>query len=450
MVEWIVDARERHCHNCRKTWRSLAQHWTKSDCPEREFTESLHGTVRGLLLGDGSLEADEKPVLAVTSERRPHIEWLHDQLGWLSRGITREDRGEYRIRTMAHSDLGRYRSWVNAPPTGWTLTPQPARIWYACDGALSWTGRDRTTRQVTFAAENDSKREALVVLLNQDGFDATAWDRRIALSSTETGRWLEWLGDPTPGSEYKWAGSLAEYRAIRDGPDSEVDYLVALCRHALQVARSRTDQRIDSTHFDEIGESVDAKTVAEVLGGGDFADALSVAGIDPAPQEPYFRDETDHSPTSSQEPPPLGSRSRIDPEVWSREDCLEAVGAVASETDGPLRSREYTTYRRRQTDNLPSIQFMCENHDFDSWNDILLAAGLEVVRVRTDEATYELFLDGLIAIREETGEWPTTGGYRDSHPGWAPALGTAYRMEAFTSWRKAIADARDQFSSSDE
>ncbi|GGK84462.1 hypothetical protein [Haloarcula sebkhae] len=42
------------------------------------------------------------------------------------------------------------------------------------------------------------------------------WDRRLALPFAETERFLQWLGDPTPGSAYKWAVEREEYERRRE------------------------------------------------------------------------------------------------------------------------------------------------------------------------------------------------------------------------------------------
>jgi hypothetical protein len=41
------------------------------------------------------------------------------------------------------------------------------------------------------------------------------WERRVALPIDETERFLNWLGDPTPGSEYKWTRDRDAYRQRR-------------------------------------------------------------------------------------------------------------------------------------------------------------------------------------------------------------------------------------------
>jgi len=213
--DWIVETREKVCPVCEQgPYRSLGQHWAMSyDCAAPPPTADREAFVRGLLLGDASLEGRETPLLAVSSVREPHARWVHDQLGWLSRGIEATTHA-YRVRTVAHPAFERYLTWTGydgVPRTGWSLTPRAARPWYACDGALSFTS-DGATGQVTFAAETEAHQRALVRLLAGAGFAARRWERRVALPRAATGRWLDWLGEPTPGSEHKWAKTHEEYK----------------------------------------------------------------------------------------------------------------------------------------------------------------------------------------------------------------------------------------------
>lgn len=42
------------------------------------------------------------------------------------------------------------------------------------------------------------------------------WERRLALSFDDTVRFLDWVGDATPGSEYKWLLDRSEYERERE------------------------------------------------------------------------------------------------------------------------------------------------------------------------------------------------------------------------------------------
>lgn len=139
---------------------------------------------------------------------------MHDQLGWLSRGVTvtqRQGDDLYRLRTMSHPDLDRYWTWATEVPSDWVLTRRAAQPWYACDGAISFTGRNNDQRKMTFSATDGQFRESAISLLNEAGYDVGEWNRRIFLPKSQITNWLDWLGDPVPGVEHKWAKSPSEY-----------------------------------------------------------------------------------------------------------------------------------------------------------------------------------------------------------------------------------------------
>jgi len=218
MSEWIIDARGGTCPHCEQAFDTLALHWARNQrCTYPELDDSHHETIRGCLLGDGGLDNpnDGPPALRIASVRRPHLTWLHGQLGWLSRGITRDSTGAYRLRTMSHPAFIRYWSWMDGPPASdWTLSRPVARVWYACDGGLEWPG-ESTQPRAQWTITDDSVRATMQRMLSEVGFEPMEWQRRIALPFDDTAAFLEWLGDPPPGSEYKWTLNRPEYDQLR-------------------------------------------------------------------------------------------------------------------------------------------------------------------------------------------------------------------------------------------
>lgn len=186
----------------------------------------MHDIVRGLLTGDASLGGARAALVEIQSIRYRHIGWLHDRLGWLSRGITVTEREDtqngvlYRLKTMSHPDLDRY--WTIDE---YDLSPRKSlRVVYACDGNLSFAGKPRTSRRVAFRAAGS--RDALQTALDDYGIRSTyTEDDRVSVISEDVGKLLELVAPPTPGSEYKWADNLTEYADIKDAVESvERDY----------------------------------------------------------------------------------------------------------------------------------------------------------------------------------------------------------------------------------
>ncbi|WP_225308184.1 hypothetical protein [Haloarcula sp. CBA1131] len=58
MTEWIVDTRGGVYHQCDTEYQRLAGHWARNQsCTYRDLDDTHHETIRGLLLGDGNLDA---------------------------------------------------------------------------------------------------------------------------------------------------------------------------------------------------------------------------------------------------------------------------------------------------------------------------------------------------------------------------------------------------------
>lgn len=311
--------------------------------------------------------------------------------------------------------------------------------------------------------------------------------------------WLEAVGEADgdgPADADGEATDTASPNAFLEVADPPIDSLVALCRAELKRADEQTDARLDAETFDEVADVIDAATVADVLGGGDFADALSVAGVSSgsrtssrgtsnwsteeclaAIQRCADEQETDtisantySAWASGQDAPSItaiknrfgswgaavdaagfevpesrrAELSRIDPSEWTREDILELLRDAADKMGEPLTSSAYRQYRRQRDDPIPSRTYI--QQQVDRWNDLLLEAELEPSsRRKTRGATYEDFLDALIEIREEMGEWPSSTEYPDAQPRWAPARGTVYKMDEFEGWPAAVDDAKVRY-----
>jgi hypothetical protein len=52
-------------------------------------------------------------------------------------------------------------------------------------------------------------------LLESVGLDPTRAGRRVQLPPKQTTAWLDWIGDPVPGVDYRWAVDIEEYRETK-------------------------------------------------------------------------------------------------------------------------------------------------------------------------------------------------------------------------------------------
>jgi hypothetical protein len=210
------------CPHCDAAKQSYPQHWNKSaNCDYPPLAESLHQVVRGALLGDGSLEGNEREKVRITTTNRAFAHWLYDALGRLASGLQKypnepPESDAYRVSSLAHPALNQYRDWYEA---GAKRIPDPdclnrtgMTVLYACDGSLTW-GHDRQRPRITFKAVDDAYRAQLVALLRSYDGDLTvrAASDHVSLAADDVTGFVDSLLGPVPGVEHKWATSRLEY-----------------------------------------------------------------------------------------------------------------------------------------------------------------------------------------------------------------------------------------------
>jgi hypothetical protein len=366
------------CPECGDEYERIASHWSNSTCGYPEITEDQRAALDGLMLGGSNVDGQgsNRHLLASTVSS-PLAEWTAEQLDWLHHG-TRVVHGDadnqdvYRVRTAAHPAINRYERWgdgeTRAPPDDYDLTPLAGRVWYAFAGGLQWHGDYDSQRTATFSALKDSRAAWIIDVLGAVGFAPTRAGKRVQLRPTETTRLLGWIGDPVPGAVYKWADSLIEYQTLRENPLSEADYWTTVCQCALKVAAERTDQPLNADLFDRRVDVVDAETVAEILGGGNFESALSVAGV-----------------------PARKSKEDTGIEKHSKTEMLSAIREVDERVEGPLTRSEYDEYR---DSDHPSYSTIVRRY---GWNSLKREIDLDLARRRGETVTEE---DAITSVRE--------------------------------------------------
>ncbi|MFC4987340.1 hypothetical protein [Saliphagus infecundisoli] len=181
--------------------------------------------VTGALMGDGSLEGRERTKLRIETTTREFALWLHEQFDMAAGSLRRfpqdgPNQDVYRVSTIAHPEFNPYRDWYRDGekriPDPVQLRPASARVFVACDSSLSFGGNDHP--RLTFSAVDDGYREDLVRTLSrlEIGTTPRVGSRRVSIDVPDVPRLLEWIGDPVPGVEHKWATSQSDYDRLRD------------------------------------------------------------------------------------------------------------------------------------------------------------------------------------------------------------------------------------------
>lgn len=362
------DTEKTTCPTCGESKERVAQHWAMSNCGYPSLTDAQQATLDGIVLSGGSVGGNgtNRHVVVGTASGRL-ARWLADQLGWMCQSVRETDEAGdreiiYRVRTPSHPACNQYERWGKlpansgrAPSGGFSLSAHAGRVWWALAGGLGWQGEYDSQRYGLFSAERDGRAEAIQQVLSNAGFETDRRQRRVHLTPTVVSEWLAWIGDPVPGVEYKWCSHRAEYRALRDGPETEQQYRVALARAAVETALARTDQRpLTKELFNKRASAVDARVVADAYGS--FYSGVNAVSRDAVP--PSERDR-------------LSMTTQI---TWTTDEIMSSLSEAASDVDSPLTRQKYEEWRDER--NLPTASVIT---DRIGWNKAKKELGLPTV-----------------------------------------------------------------------
>jgi len=209
----------KECPTCGSEYQNLASHWSRSSCDYPDLDPWKIETIQGMLLGDGCITHGPKNAFFVTSmTNRLFLEYLNEELGWLTDTIHQHDsqqtgsKPQYRLQTMAipHFNTMKDRWYSDSQkriPKD-TLTKREVKLWYVCDGCMAWSEDvNRASPRFSIVTLHDD-RDVLIKTLRDNGISAVKRSESVAVPADGTDAFLQWLGDPLPGFEYKWPETL--------------------------------------------------------------------------------------------------------------------------------------------------------------------------------------------------------------------------------------------------
>lgn len=231
---------EIRCPNCNFIYKKsgLSKHWSGQQCSYPTYTDQQDDIIKGLMLGDGGLHRyNNHPIMYVSSTNRNFLEWVENEMGVLCTGnynvVTEEDHlryaedhgtlqddSEYKktyiIQIRAHPHLDQYSDWYgekngrqvvkDVPEID--ISPIMAKVWYCSDGHMSFDENDGGHSVLTsenFSTHNE--RLANSFIGGDFGFHTEydgVPDACIKFNRSGTQKFLNWIGEPIDGFEYKW------------------------------------------------------------------------------------------------------------------------------------------------------------------------------------------------------------------------------------------------------
>lgn len=352
------------CPQCGAEYAWFAQHWARSaDCGHPVLDDHQHDMVQGLLLGDGSVEGNPEgnaKIRFATATRR-FAEWAYDHLGWIASSLDRHSRSDgedqFRVVTLAHPELNHYRDWYGDDgkrlPCGYRFTPTAARAFHACDGTLSFGYRGRP--HIEYRAATEQYRDRLLAALSRAGFSATESEKRVRILADGVDAWLEWIGDPAPGVSHKWETNRVRYRALQATDDDGVALAVEMSRAALELVAKQTSRPPTPEDVEEHADALGADRIADILGGGSWDDALSVADV--------------QGPVEQRKP--YGPGGSLDLDI---DEAADVISTAADDVGEPLTIEDYQQWRADKGDSVVSGNSITQKF---GWKTACDAAGVE-------------------------------------------------------------------------
>lgn len=194
------------CPSCGESYSYLGSHW-RGSCSPPSLTDKERNIIIGCLLGDGHIGSNR---LTITNSNQEYIKYLQEKLGYLSSNLGKQSttgKDSFKLTTVTHSEIGELRNWYSSGskkfPKTLKLTPTICKHWYCGDGSLGISGKKN--RCIFTLTSQADQIEYIRSWFLDVGFNCTFCDPgRIYISTNETEDFLEWMGKPPDGMEYKW------------------------------------------------------------------------------------------------------------------------------------------------------------------------------------------------------------------------------------------------------
>lgn len=209
------------CPSCGEEKEHLGTHITQSaSCEYTNMDQEKKEILIGLLMGDGCI-SDGRYTLAMVNKK--FMNYINKKLEpWscslskirdarenvsMPHGGKSDTKPVYGFSIRSHPYIKKLESWFYSGkkkfPDGLSLTPKVTKMWYVSDGGLNWNNYHRANVQITSTNEIN-RRKYIESKIKDIGFDVNMSGKTIVFKKTETGDFLNWLGSPPPGFEYKW------------------------------------------------------------------------------------------------------------------------------------------------------------------------------------------------------------------------------------------------------
>lgn len=213
------------CPKCGEVFDRLGAHYRWNPEHRPDITPRQHAIVTGILMGDGSAHKNDKTTrVKLESYNDKFTKWIFKELGNLACSIY--DNGVY---TFYHQELNGYSNWYKEDGKVFPKMNIPRitmKVWYCGDGGLQWPNGNSEYALSTIRCCNEKSRLDRLVDMIEDSTPLTCRtgkSGRIIFPRSVTKDFLEYIGNPVPGMEYKWEiNSKFKYKMkMRESKENE-------------------------------------------------------------------------------------------------------------------------------------------------------------------------------------------------------------------------------------
>ena len=194
------------CVSCSNKFTYVGQHYRQSDCKYPTLSDRQKKIVSGLLMSDASIpdDGEDRLRLEIEMKNKEFLEWLDNELSEFSTGV-RESGKYYKLSTIRAPCFTELREkWydnVKKFPDV-SVTPLLMKMWYVGDGHLT---KSDNRPMIAIGCSNEySRQEMLTSLFKNVGVCPSYYSEAAWLSTDDTEQFLDYIGAPVAGFEYKW------------------------------------------------------------------------------------------------------------------------------------------------------------------------------------------------------------------------------------------------------
>lgn len=220
------------CPNCGEDFERIGIHWNY--CGHPSLSDKKKSLMIGGLLSDATLtttdsESSGRPQFVIYNTNKHFLEWFSEEIGFLSNSVRLYETGEekhqrniesgfdeqreadykdiYCLTTASHPfNKVLYEYWYKNGdkkyPKDLTLDKQSAKVWYSGDGNVKWDSKNRGYVEIGCLNEEGNTKK-LEDYFSEIEIDASFNSGKVRIYS-DSGKFLDWMGKPPKGMEYKW------------------------------------------------------------------------------------------------------------------------------------------------------------------------------------------------------------------------------------------------------